>query len=141
MQNNQINFKDLPIESLINYISVYRVFKINKKIATQCMIELDSRKEMNYDQYESLISNFSSVLKNIGKGYVVKYHSDYSSNEIIKVLKELKLNAFLISKSLYYIHIGSPSETELEKIKSIPGILDIIQDKKVLENVISTKIP
>jgi hypothetical protein len=61
------DLKKAPTESLINYITTYRLIKINRELAIMCMKELDERRqngeEINYEEeIEKKLKDWKSKL-------------------------------------------------------------------------------
>jgi len=134
-----IDIETIPTNSLISIIATYRTFKLNKDLAIKAMQELDKRMENDNTISLEQISSLSSLLKSVGKGYVIKSASDDQIPDIINELKELNVLGIKVAEDT--IFIGNIEETKFPDIKRIIGVLEIVSDKETIENASSSKIP
>jgi hypothetical protein len=126
---------------LISYIASYRSLGLNKAQAILCMVELDKRRQ-NGDtiQYEVEIDNQTQIISSIGKGFVVQTFDGAPLDTIIKSIRDYGIPCMVYNRELGLAHIGIASQEDQLKISNIPGIKEIIRDRKVLHNALSSKI-
>lgn len=131
----------LSNNDLISYIVAYRLFKINKDKAIQSMIEINKRKELGDKfNFEEEINIRENILSSIGNGFVVKIIDGINIDSILFEIRKLNIKSMILDKNKRFIHIGIASINDQEIISKLIGVKEIIPDKKVLENVISSKL-
>lgn len=135
---NEENFNEFlinaPSQALISFVAMYRSMKANKQNSIKCMVELDLRRQKGEDiPYEQLIEDEASIIKSVGKGYVVeitKQNLDVALSNIRKISP-----AMIFNKKLNLIHIGIPNNDQIQLISQLEEVSALEPDKKYLEKV------
>jgi hypothetical protein len=136
----KLDFDKILTSELISYVAAYRVFKTNKSLAIDCMVELDKRRQCGYlTDYETEIENQAAILSSIGKGSVVKVYDESQIGRIIKEIRDLGINCMIFNQDQRLIHVGILDTVSKNKIETIVGVEEILSDKKAI-NATSTKL-
>ena len=138
MINEESKFDEFLInasnQALISYVAMYRSMKANKQNSIKCMVELDNRRQNGEDiPYEKLIEDESSIIKSIGKGFIVeitKHNLDIALSNIRKISP-----AMIFNKKLNLIHIGIPNQEKINLISRLEEVSALEPDKKYLEKI------
>ena len=126
---------------LISYVASYRTFGINKKGSILCMIELDKRRQDGDNiNYEEEIDLQVSIFKSIGKGFVVKTFDGVPIDDLVSNIRDLGIPCMIFNRESGLIHIGIANQIQQTKLSKLPGVKEILPDKKVLEHVTGTSV-
>ena len=142
---NEISFEDklktAKISELISYVAGYQALGLNKDRTILVMKELDKRRQ-NGDTtlYEEEIENQAKIIKTIGKGFVVITFNGIPIDPLIKSIRQTGCYCMPFNRESGIIHIGLADYNQIEKIQKLPGVKEIIPDRKVLENAASATI-
>lgn len=130
--------KSADTKALIQFVAIYRALKMNKEMAILCMEELDRRCQSGEDIDLNQGDDVANVLRNVGKGFVARVATSDQVKNVLSDLKDLNIPAIKVSNNL--IHLGIITTEQKQQITNIVGVLEIEQDRNVLENVACSKV-
>lgn len=140
-KNIENKIENALTSELISYIAGYQALGINKETSILCMVELDKRRQ-NGDStnYEEEIKNQSEIMKSIGTGIAVVAMNGVQLDSLCKMIRDLNCYCMVMNRDSGILHIGKADQILQEKISQLPGVKEVLPDKKVLQNVIGPTI-
>jgi len=127
--------KNASTEALIQFLAVHQVLKINKEMAIQIMLELDNRRANGEVLDLVQIDRLSTLLKSVGSGSIIKT----IPSQIDNIQKTLTITTIKISQDLLFA--GKISEEAKKEILNITGVLEILEDKEIINDTVSSRVP
>jgi len=145
MTKNEESFEDrlktAKVSELISYVAGFQALGLNKDKTILVMKELDKRRQDGDDTlYEQEIENQATIIKSIGKGFAVLTFNGTPLDPLIQKIRKIGCYCIPLNREAGMIHIGVPNMDTIEKIQKIPGVKEIVPDRKVLENVVSANV-
>lgn len=130
--------KEASTESLIQFLAVHQALKINKEMTIQIMLELDKRRENGEVLDLDRIDLLSNLIKSVGSGFIIKV----IPSQIYNVQKTLtEKNITTIKISLEQLFVGKITEETKTEILDVVGVLEISEDKDLINATFSSRIP
>lgn len=130
--------KEASTESLIQFLAVHQALKINKEMTIQIMLELDKRRENGEVLDLDRIDLLSNLIKSVGSGFIIKVIPSQIYN-IQKTLTEKNITTIKIS--LEQLFVGKITEETKTEILDVVGVLEISEDKDLINATFSSRIP
>lgn len=130
--------KNAPTETLIQFLAVHQALKINKEMAIQVMLELDKRRVNGEILDLSQIDRLSDLLKSVGSGKIIKIIQTQINN-IQNTLNEKNITTIKISPDLLFV--GKINEETKTEILNIVGVLEILDDKEIINDTSGSRLP
>lgn len=145
MEENKTSFEDnlktAKVSELISYVAGYQALGLNKDRTILVMKELDKRRQDgDTTPYEEEIENQTTIIKSIGKGFVVLSFNGTPLDTLMANIRKAGCYCMPFNREAGMIHIGLPSLQLIEKIQKIPGVKEVVPDRKVLENAVSATV-
>lgn len=129
--------KEASTESLIQFLAVHQALKINKEMTIQIMLELDKRRENGEVLDLDRIDLLSNLIKSVGSGFIIKV----IPSQIYNVQKTLtEKNITTIKISLEQLFVGKITEETKTEILDVVGVLEISEDKDLINATFSSRI-
>lgn len=127
------NIENASYEALITYVSMYRNFRVGKKICVQCMLELDRRRSLGDNtEYEKDIEVKTNLIKSIGKGFIIRINENFNLVETLKKIEKIT-PAFVFNENKKLIHVGIIDKPIIDNICSLEEAEEFDCDKIFIE--------
>jgi hypothetical protein len=127
--------KQASTDALLKYMAVYRALKINKDMAIKIMEELDRRQQNGEVIDLKDADDVVNIFRTVGKGHVAKVASVDQMPDVLAELKAKGIPAVKVDSNL--IHLGTISQDRIKEVLEVTGVLDVDQDRKVVEDVVA----